>query len=303
MPWKKIEPADPTGSPAPAYGLATDGTSLYVNFFDSLVKMPLAGGEVTTVHKSSEEIPLGFKTFQDDTGVLVLEKGAWVRIPFSGGAAEPLSVPLPNGAEVIDLDPATDTLWATVNDYSAKTTSVLKATIGAAAAETVISGQETGYSERWYRSGDRFFTQGPAGGSRPIYVAQPGGAPAPFAVSPPSAGLLGVTGTSVFYMADSFESSTVGVHRLPTAGGATQRVYSSYTTGGLSSQSWRTADALYVNDATYLLKFSDAGEAKRISGVPTSACTTHMILPHGGYVYTVTFRSGTGENTVWRIKE
>ena len=95
----------------------------------------------------------------------------------------------------------------------------------------------------------------------------------------------------------------MGVHRLPAAGGTPERVYENYTTGGLGLNSWRTADTVYVNDASYLLKFTDSGQARRISSVPATTCTTHTVMPHGGNVYTITFNSSTGENQVWRIKE
>lgn len=304
MPWQKLLPVDGSSSSTPAYDLATDGTSLFVNFFDQVAKMPLAGGSVTNVYQSSKSIPLGFAMFQGNGGVLVEESGSWVKIPFSGGAAAPLALTLPAGAEVIDVDPSTDAIWARTQDFSAKTVSIVKITPGAAAPETLIAGVSKGYGERWVRSGDRFFTQGGGDLSAPdrsIYVATTGGAPAPFAVDPPNAKLIGATATHIFYVADALESDKVGLYRVPAAGGASERIFDSYSTG--SGQPWNTDGAIFVNDATNLLKLPDSGNAKKISSVPTQSCTTHTVLAHGGYVYTVTYKSLSGENVVWRIKE
>ncbi|MCS6898239.1 MAG: hypothetical protein RMJ98_00655 [Myxococcales bacterium] len=304
MPWKKLEPVDPTGSPGPAYGLANDGTSVYVNFFDVLVKMPLAGGEVTTVYKSTKELTTGFRTFASTTGIYVFETGReTVLLPYDGSAPKPVTLPFPGNFSVVQFDPASDTFWAEVRDFEARTITLFKAKAGAASAETVLGPLDSLYDEspRWFAAEDRVFVQA-FKPPYPIYTAQPGGALASFPVDPPSAGIIGLLGSHLFY--SSKDISRLGVYRIPVAGGTAQRVYSSYTTAGtFGGGRWKTPGAIYLNDATNLLKIPENGEGKLLSSVPTGACTTHEVMAHGGYVYTVTFRSSTGENTVWRIKE
>ncbi len=193
-------------------------------------------------------------------------------------------------------------MWASVLDFSSKTVSVIKAGLVGGAPETVLAAQPLGYGERWHRSGDRFFVQGDlSGGSKPIYSAPKGGAPVAFPVDPPSGLLLGVTKGFVYYQSSSFDAATSGVFRVPVAGGKAERVFEEFVPG--AAHSWRDDDSLYINDANYLLRFSDSKGAKRITPVPTDSCTTHQVLAHGGYVYTVTYGSLSGQNQVWRFKE
>jgi hypothetical protein len=302
MPWRKIPRINPGDSGAPAYGFATNGSDLYANFFEVILKMPLAGGDVSEVFKSSNDLTLGFKSFQDDTGMVLLESGQWTRLPFSGGAPEGLGLTLPPGSNVFDFEPSTDSVWAEVPDFSAKTVSVVKGKLSGGAPETEVAAQPQENGLSWVRSGDRFFSEGePSGGERPIYSAQKGGAPAPFKVDPPSGLLLGGTKNFIYYQSSSFSGDTAGVYRVPVAGGKSERIYEDFIAG--ASNSWRDDDALYINDANHIIRLSESRGAKRVTPVPTGACTSHQVLVHGGYVYVASFVSLSGENQIWRLKE
>jgi hypothetical protein len=302
MPWRKIERINPGDPGTPAYGFATDGTELYVNFFEVVVKMPLAGGSVTEVFRSSNELTLGIKSFQDSNGMVLLDSGQWTRIPFGGGAPQALSLTLPLGSTVFDFDPATDSVWAELNDFSAKTVAVIKGNVDSGAIETILAPQPQSKGEFWYRAGERFFSQGePTGGERPLLVAQQGGTSEPFPTTPASGLLIGATKNFLYYQSSAFTGDDAGAFRVPLAGGASERVYQNFIPG--ASYSWRDDSTLYINDASYIVRFSEVGEARRVTPVPTGACTSHGVLVHDGYVYVATFGSTSGENQIWRIKE
>ena len=304
MPWRKIERTNPSDPGTPAYGFATDGAELYVNFYEVVVKMPLAGGNVTEVFRSPNELTLGIKSFQDGNGMVLLDLGKWTRIPFGGGAPQALSLTLPVGSKVFDFDPATSSVWAELNDFDAKTVTVIKGNVDSGAVETILGPQPRSKGYRWYRFGDRFFSEGESNGvKRPMFVAQQGGNLEPFPTNPASRRLMGATKNFLYYLSDAFNGEDFGAFRISLAGGASERVYSKTFIPDVT-ESWRDDSTLYTNDANSIERFSEAGEARQITSLPADGnCTSHGVLAHDGYVYVATYQSSSGENQIWRIKE
>jgi hypothetical protein len=311
MPWNRSAASDSLW----ATGLASGGGELYVAFKDRILKMPLAGGTASEVYRSAEEIvfPYEFQILQDDTGLVIRDRQRWLRLPYGGGAADMLSVPIPVEAQIISFDPAADTVWAAVHDHSTRQVSIIRARFGAASADTVIAPQPIGYNSRWLRSGDRFFTtqaDRDANLMRPMYVALEGGAPMPFMVDPPNYQLIsGVTNRSVFYEVDALDFSVGGIYRVSVTGGPSTRMPDTFAMTVVAR--WQTADALYTltieSEGYSLVKFSDTQNPRVLALVRTplggGPCDLHGVLAHAGYVYTTTFNSRENTTQIWRVRE
>jgi hypothetical protein len=310
MPWNRLADDDNI-----VRWLAAGGGELYVAFRGQIFKMPLAGGTVSEIYRSAETIifPDDFQILQDDTGLVIRDRQRWLRLPYGGGAAEMLSVPIPDRARVISFDPATDTVWAAVDDDNTRQVSIIRARFGAASADTVIAPQPIGYSSRWLRSGDRFFTtqaDRDANLMRPMYVALEGGAPMPFMVDPPNYQLIsGVTNRSVFYEVDALDFSVGGIYRVAVTGGPSTRMPDTFAMTVVAR--WQTADALYTltieSEGYSLVKFSDTQNARVLALVRTplggGPCSHYEVLAHAGYVYTTTFNSRENTTQIWRVRE
>jgi len=303
MDWTSFPGTD--GTTAPNYGLATDGSVLFANFFDRIVKVALPSGAAMDVYRSPREIPLGFESFEDDTGMIVEESDTWLRFPYDGGPAETLTLSLPAGARVFDFDRTTDTFLARLDNFDADTTDVLKVTVGDAAPTVVLTGAMVGKSRNWFESGGTLFTQGlrPFDGTADdnIYSFAAGMAtPTMLTVSPPANQLIGVTSTSLYYV-QSDDIDQWGVYRVPHAGGTAAQVHEGFFLG-LSG--YQTGDTIYINDASNLWRIKEGEMVTKIAPVPAGGeCTTHEVLAHDGFVYAVTYHSTRGDNQIWRIAE
>lgn len=304
MPWTVL--ASDATQAAPAYDLATDGTSLYANFFDVIVSVPLAGGAATEVYRSPAEIPLGFSMWADATGLILEESGTWTRVPF-GGAATPLTVDLTFTADVFEVDAAAGALYAVVEDFAAGTRTLVRATLDGAAATTLVGPTDVGRNQKWFRAGDRFFTTGsPAEDFTPdprIFLFEVG-QPVPVEVSldPASDLLVAVTDDALFY-ATNRDVTSWGLFRAGLSGGTTDRIFDGYFIGASRGNAHDVGSSVYLNDATQLWRLSESGDAAVVAMVPAGACTTHTVHAHEGFVYTVTFNSSTGENQIWRVAD
>jgi hypothetical protein len=298
--------AAPDGSKGPAYGLATDGTNLFVNLFDRIVKAPLGGGAVSTIYTSTEEIPLGIAMWQDDDSLVIREAGQWYRLSFSGDKT-PVTVGLPNGSSVFNWDPGTDTFVAKVDSFDSRTTDVVRITVGSDTPETLINDSMVGYTRAWVKGGDYLYTQLPIDPVTADYTIHRFTGPAygaaePLALTPAAAGIAGATAEALYYFPDSIAAADIGLYRVPHGSTTSERIHEQYWS--VLTPAWGRADlnSLYVNDASSLWMIPATGNAKQISTVPTGSCTTHEVMAHDGWVYTVTFRSLSGENQAWRIR-
>ncbi|MBT9560807.1 MAG: hypothetical protein IV100_32585 [Myxococcales bacterium] len=295
----------PEGSRGPAYGLATDGTDLFVNLFDRIVKAPLGGGTVSTIYQSSEEIPLGIAMWQDDDSLVVREAGKWYRLSFSGDKSD-ITVGLPNGSSVFNWDPSTDTFLAKLDSFESRTVDVVRVAVGSDTPETLINDSTAGYTRAWVKGGDYLYTQLPIDPVTADYTIQrftgPSyGAAEPLALSPAPAGIAGATSEALYYFPDSIAAGDIGLYRVPHGSTTSERVYDQYWS--VLAPGWGRADTstLYVNDASALWMVPATGNAVKITTVPTGSCTTHEVMAHDGWIYTVTFKSLSEENQAWRI--
>lgn len=296
---------DDDGTTTPNYGLATDGNVLLANFFDRIVKVTLPSGQASEVYRSPEEIPLGLRTFEDDTGMIVAEGDTWLRLPYDGGAMENLTVGLPVGARVFDFDPATDTFLARVDEFGGDTTDVVKVTIGEATPTVLIDNATVGKLRNWFESAGALFTQGldPLEGTPDdnIYAFAAGMAtPTMLTVTPAANELIGVTSASLYYV-QSDDVNQWGVYRVPHAGGTATQVFDGFFLG-LSG--YQDGDSIYINDASNLWRIKEGEMVAKLAPVPAGGeCTTHEVLAHDGFVYAVTYHSTRGDNQIWRVAE
>ncbi len=305
LPWSEFAASD--GLTGPAYGLLTDGASLFINLYDRIVAVPLAGGSAVELYRSPKSLPLGLQMWDDENGIIVYEAGVWSRVPYAGGGGEALTVGLPNGAAVFDWDRGTDRLLAALDDLAARTTTVYSVTLGHASALPMVEGASVGYTRRWVEGGGTLYTQGrmdPEPADHTIYrfVGPDFALPEALTLTPPPLALVGADEAAFYYSPDSLDPAVRGLYRVVHGTTTSERVVTSYWS--TLTRAHAGTDGLYVNDASALWHLPDSGPAVRVASVPaTGGCTTHEVLGHEGWLYTVTFRAETGENQVWRVRQ
>ena len=303
LPWTAFPDND--GMTGPCYGLITDGSLLYVNMRDRILTVPLDGGDATEVFRSPEEIPVLLTMWGDTDRILFNDNGTWYELPY-GGAPVPTSVPIQFVYEIFDFDPVTDTFYAANDNFADDNVDVVSAVVGDLTSTVLFEDQTVGLSREWLRSGDRFYTQESQNddftGGDAIYVFQPG-EPVPTALSltPEPSTIVGATDAALYYTS-SADPSTWGVYRVAHGSSSAEQIWDSVFFGGLGV-SQRSATQIHGNDATNLWRITDGEELVLIAEVPSQGCTTHEVLAHNGFIYTVTFNDESGENQIWRIAE
>jgi hypothetical protein len=303
MPWTAFPDED--NMTGPCYGLITDGTLLYVNMRDRIVTVPLNGGTATEVFRSPEEIPVLLTMWADTDRIVFNDNGDWYELPY-GGAPVPATVPVQFANTIFDFDPATDTFYAADEDFVDDNIDLVSAVVGEATPTVLASDLTVGLGREWVRSGDRFYTQESQNddftAGRSVYVINLGdAAPTALELTPPPFNLVGATSAALYY-ASSEDPSTWGVYRVAHGGGSPERIWDTVFFGGLGGVQSAT-DRLYGNDATNLWRITDGQDLALIAQVPVQGCTTHEVLAHEGFVYTVTFNDDDGTNQIWRVAE
>lgn len=303
MPWTAF--LDEDGAGGPAYGLLTDGSLLYVNMRDRIITVPLEGGTATEVFRSPEDIPILLTMWGDTDRIVFNDNGTWYELPF-GGTPGPATVPVEFASEIFDYDPATDTFYGTDEDFVTDTLNIYSAVVGDITQTVLLANQTVGVGRRWYRSGERFYTQEAQNddftAADTIYAFEPGAvAPTLLTLTPAPSTIIGTTSTALYY--DSNEDpATWGAYRVAHGGGAAEQIWNSYFFGGLGDKQ-SSSNRLYGNDATNLWRIEDGQDLVLIAPVPAGDCTTHEVLAHEGHVYTVTYDDDTDRNQVWRVAE